>query len=153
MKDFAFFFFYKFQQSLIHFNKFNDSIQNFDLSNDQFKILIQNTIHFDLLSSKFNSIKNSIKILWQNLIKILWQNSIWKIIQYYDFPLNLIKKFIQNFEIGWVQLNKIFIQLGNAGIDQATWSYIYFWWPLHSINLTRWCTRWYKLYEKHTLVL
>ena len=48
---FCIFFFYKFQQSLIHFNKFNDSIQNFDLSNDQFEILIQNTIHFDLFLS------------------------------------------------------------------------------------------------------
>ena len=35
------------------------------------------------------------------------------------FPPNSIQKSIQNFEIGCIQFNKIFIQLGNAGIDQG----------------------------------
>ena len=35
------------------------------------------------------------------------------------FPANSIQKFIQNFEIGCIQFNKIFIQLRNVGIDQG----------------------------------
>ena len=32
------------------------------------------------------------------------------------FPENSIQKFIQNFQFGWIQFNKIFIQLENQGI-------------------------------------
>jgi len=35
------------------------------------------------------------------------------------FLPNSIQKLIQDFEIGCIQFNKIFIQLGNAGIDQG----------------------------------
>ena len=38
------------------------------------------------------------------------------------FLPNSIQKLIQNFEIGCIQFNKIFIQLGNAGIDQGYFS-------------------------------
>ena len=38
------------------------------------------------------------------------------------FPPNSIQKSIQNFEIGCIQFNKIFIQLGNAGIDDQNFS-------------------------------
>ena len=40
-------------------------------------------------------------------------------IQNYLFPTNSIQNSIQNFEIGWIQFNKIFIQFENVGIDQG----------------------------------
>ena len=63
------------------------------------------TIQFKILNhftTKFNSIDYSISF----------------------FPPNSIQKSIQNFEIGCIQFNKIFIQLGNAGIDQGYGSVI-----------------------------
>ena len=45
------------------------------------------------------------------------QNSIQKIIQNNLFMLNSIQNSIQNFEISWIQFNKIFIQFENVGID------------------------------------
>ena len=46
-------------------------------------------------------------------------NSIQKIIQNYLFPTNSIQNSIQNFEISWIQFNKIFIQFDNVGIDHG----------------------------------
>ena len=66
---------------------------------------------------------------WQNLTK--FNDSIQNFESFYDkiqfnrlfnivfFLPNSIQKSIQNFEIGCIQFNKIFIQLGNAGIDQG----------------------------------
>ena len=50
---------------------------------------------------------------------MLRQNSVQKNIQYNFFPVNPIQNFIQNFEMGCIQLNKILIQLENVGIDHG----------------------------------
>ena len=48
---------------------------------------------------------------------MLQQNSIQKIIQNNFCMVNSIQNSIQNFEISWIQFNKIFIQFENVGID------------------------------------
>ena len=50
---------------------------------------------------------------------MLRQNSIQKIIQNNFCMVNSIQNSIQNFEISWIQFNKIFIQFENVGIDQG----------------------------------
>ena len=50
---------------------------------------------------------------------MLRQNSIQKIIQNNVCMVNSIQNSIQNFEISWIQFNKIFIQFENVGIDQG----------------------------------
>ena len=50
---------------------------------------------------------------------MLRQNSIQKIIQNNFCMVNSIQNSIQNFEISWIQFNKIFIQFENVGIDHG----------------------------------
>ena len=50
---------------------------------------------------------------------MLQPNSIQKIIQNNLFLTNSIQNSNQNFEIGCIQFNKIFIQLENVGIEQG----------------------------------
>ena len=48
---------------------------------------------------------------------MLRQHSIQKIIQNNSYMVNSIQSSIQDFEISWIQFNKIFIQFENVGID------------------------------------
>ena len=50
---------------------------------------------------------------------MLRQNSIQKIIKNNFFMVNSIQNSIKNFEISWIQFNKIFIQFENVGIDHG----------------------------------
>ena len=56
---------------------------------------------------------------------MLRQNSIQKIIQNNFCMVNSIQNSIQNFEISWIQFNKIFIQFENVGIDQGYTNTVY----------------------------
>ena len=68
---------------------------------------------------------------------MLRQNSIQKIIQNNFCMVNSIQNSIQNFEISWIQFNKIFIQFENVGID-------------HGYSLTDWLRKREKL-EKNNV--
>ena len=50
---------------------------------------------------------------------MLRKNSIQKIIQNHFCMVNSIQNLIQNFEISWIQFNKIFIQFEIVGIDHG----------------------------------